>query len=109
MKTTLLYVFGIICILLISMRCSSNATIAVARPTVDFEIANDSCQAPCVVRFTNLTREAIEYEWDFGNGTTSTAFSPSILYDQRGTYTVTLTATNAGGTSRLSKEVTILP
>jgi glycosidase len=46
--------------------------------------------------FTNTTtgQSPISYEWDFGDGETSTAEHPIHLYDDPGTYTVTLTATN---------------
>lgn len=87
--------------------CSSNAMVAVSPPVVDFSIENNNCNAPCVVTFTNRSRDAVEYEWDFGNGSTSTVTSPSILYDSRGTYNVMLTAINAGGARSISKEVVI--
>ncbi|MEM1125757.1 MAG: PKD domain-containing protein [Bacteroidota bacterium] len=38
------------------------------------------------------------YQWDFGDGSTSTQANPTHTYDEPGTYTVTLTVTNEGGT-----------
>ncbi|WP_415381688.1 Ig-like domain-containing protein [Halosimplex sp. TS25] len=38
-----------------------------------------------------------EYEWDFGDGNTATGRTPTHTYDDPGTYTVTLTATDAAG------------
>jgi gliding motility-associated-like protein len=49
------------------------------------------------VDFFNFTTGAISYEWDFGDGTTSTESEPSHLYDEYGTYTVTMTATGPNG------------
>ncbi len=49
------------------------------------------------VTFTNSTTGAVSYLWNFGDGTTSTAFSPSHTYSSFGTYTVTMTATGANG------------
>ncbi|HYG52971.1 MAG TPA: PKD domain-containing protein [Flavobacteriales bacterium] len=49
------------------------------------------------VVFTNTTTGGVSYLWDFGDGTTSTAFSPSHTYTAFGTYTVTMTATGANG------------
>jgi gliding motility-associated-like protein len=39
----------------------------------------------------------VQYLWDFGDGTTSTAQNPSHTYTTQGTYTVSLTMTTAGG------------
>jgi len=40
---------------------------------------------------------AFEYEWDFGDETTSTAAAPQHSYEDAGEYTVTLTVTDAQG------------
>ena len=50
------------------------------------------CTVPHMVNFTNLSTNATSYEWDFGDGTTSTDVNPSHLYTEAGTYTVTLFA-----------------
>ena len=47
-----------------------------------------------VVSFTNTSSNAIRYEWNFGNGQTSTASDTTISYSKIGTYTITLTAYN---------------
>lgn len=50
------------------------------------------------ITFENHSQGDIESMiWDFGNGTTSTQFNPSILYYQPGTYEVVLTATDIHG------------
>jgi PKD repeat protein len=41
----------------------------------------------------------IAYAWDFGDGSTSTAFNPTHLYAQEGTYYVCLTVTDSSGGS----------
>jgi PKD repeat protein len=56
------------------------------------------------VTFRNLTTEAdsdiVSYEWDFGDGTTSTEESPTHTYPEgAATYDVKLTATDAEGDS----------
>ncbi len=43
------------------------------------------------------TDSIISYLWDFGDGTSSTLVSPSKIYDQPGTYTVTLIYSTVGG------------
>ena len=42
------------------------------------------------VVFTDLSKNATSWQWDFGDGTTSTAQNPVHIYDSLGTYTVTL-------------------
>ena len=46
------------------------------------------------ISFINSSINAVRYEWDFGNGKTSSNESPSTVYDRAGSYTVTLDAYN---------------
>lgn len=46
---------------------------------------------------TNTTTDGVSYLWDFGDGTTSTAFEPVHTYASNGIYNVRVTATNAAG------------
>lgn len=57
---------------------------------------------PAAITFTNTSQNADSYLWNFGDGTTSTQANPSKTYNQHGSYTVTLTATNT--TSGLSDQ-----
>ncbi|UJH67530.1 PKD domain-containing protein [Allomuricauda sp. SCSIO 65647] len=50
------------------------------------------------VTFINLSENADSFEWNFGDGTTSTEIDPVKTYET-GTYTVTLTASNNAGAS----------
>ncbi len=50
------------------------------------------------VRFLNISENADTYEWDFGDGTTSTEINPIKTYGT-GDYTITLTAFNSAGAS----------
>jgi len=43
--------------------------------------------------------DKLTYKWDFGDGQTSTSAQPSITYKQAGTYTISLTVTDAKGLS----------
>jgi PKD repeat protein len=50
------------------------------------------------VFFLNLSSfDAIGFEWDFGDGNTSTESNPVHVYDEEGIYTVSLTITTANG------------
>ena len=51
--------------------------------------------APLKVDFTNMSNNALTYFWDFGDGGTSTTFSPSHTFVTAGTFTVTLSAANS--------------
>jgi PKD repeat protein len=50
----------------------------------------DSGCTPLTVHFTNKSREAVSYFWDFGDGTTSTASDPDHLFTAAGNYNVML-------------------
>ncbi|KQC05827.1 MAG: hypothetical protein APR53_01950 [Methanoculleus sp. SDB] len=57
---------------------------------------------PLTVAFTDLSEKmedpaSTSWLWDFGDGATSTEHYPIHTYTAAGTYTVTLTVTNAGG------------
>jgi PKD repeat protein len=47
------------------------------------------------VTFTNKSEDAVSYEWDFGDGTTSTEESPVHTYPGKGKYVPTLYATTS--------------
>ncbi|RYU78171.1 PKD domain-containing protein [Hymenobacter persicinus] len=49
------------------------------------------------ITFTNASKNAVRYEWDFGDGQASIATSPTIKYPSKGTYTVRLLAYDAEG------------
>jgi PKD repeat protein len=56
--------------------------------------------------FTALTKRVVKWDWNFGDGKTSTEQNPVHSYDGGGYYTVTLTATGADG-STIESTVTI--
>lgn len=59
--------------------------------------------------FTNSSVNAATYEWDFGDGNTSTEESPTHVYASAAEYTVILTAINESNLStELSKTINIL-
>ncbi len=56
------------------------------------------------IYFVNLSVEAVNYYWDFGDGNTSTEFEPSHVYEATGIYDVMLVAeSNRGCTDTLTK------
>ncbi len=63
------------------------------------------------VRFSSSVRgdAPVNYEWDFGDGGTSQANTPSHTYDTPGTYQVTLNASNDVGEDGRSISVEVEP
>lgn len=68
-------------------------------------------QAPVKLSFVNNTQNAISYQWNFQGGTpsVSTDKEPQVVYEQPGTYTISLTASNGKTTQTVQQEVTIYP
>jgi len=60
--------------------------------------------APLAVTFTDQsTGPPAAWSWDFGDGTSSTAQNPVHTYAAAGSYSVSLTVTNSGGSNSLTK------
>ncbi len=51
------------------------------------------------VNFEVMASNALEYNWDFGDGNTSTEENPEHTYEAEGEYTVTLTVTGEEGST----------
>lgn len=79
-----------------SMQLIPNAVV-VSSPLASFTSSDTSGCPPHQVNFYNSSVGATSYLWLFGDGSTSTQANPSKTFQQLGTYTVTLIATNALG------------
>ncbi len=75
--------------------------------TVDFSYLPKSPRAGEKISFSNLTDEGEEWNWDFGDGGTSTSQSPTKIYKEAGTYTVTLKVDDKKYRTRIH-EITVL-
>lgn len=84
----------------------------------NFEVKGDVCLGqPAQFIFAdscygvdNTTANLARWEWDFGDGNTSTEVNPQHIYQQPGTYEVSLYVEDKNGcTDEVVKEVTILP
>lgn len=68
-------------------------------PVADFTANNTAGKSPLSVKFTDASSgNPTKYLWNFGDGTTSSEKSPTHVYNQTGTYNVSLTVTNDFGT-----------
>jgi PKD repeat protein len=71
-----------------------------APPVADFTGTPTSGTAPVTVAFTDASSGTpTSWSWNFGDGTSASSQNPTHTYASPGTYTVSLTATNAGGSN----------
>ena len=85
---------------------SKSATINVttpALPVADFSSVTQNYS----VNFTDLSKDATVWNWDFGDGANSTQQNPSYTYLSNGTYTVSLKASNAYGNNTTTRNITV--
>lgn len=66
---------------------------------VDFQAQRMRCQAPDTVQFFNYSQPFQSVIWDFGDGNTSTEYSPVHIYQDEGVYDVKLIANGCGSIS----------
>ena len=79
------------------------------RPDAYFEADSYIVNTVEEVWFTNMTYNAVEYEWDFDDGTFSDAVNPIHTFNASGEYEVVLTAFNRNGnTDQHSEIITVL-
>ncbi|MDR2835807.1 MAG: PKD domain-containing protein [Bacteroidales bacterium] len=81
------------------------APVVIPPPIADFEYTGATGYTPCTVTFINTSSNADSYYWDFGDGATSSDASPTHIYTTGGEKTVTLSATNTGGTTTKMKVI----
>ncbi len=80
-----------------------NAGAGTTPPTAAFTGSPTSGSAPLTVSFTDQSTGPDSWSWDFGDTGTSTLQNPDHIYTTAGTYTVSLTVTNAYGNDVVTK------
>lgn len=76
----------------IKYRCFDEARFNPYPPTAEYDYTPDGTTG--LVTFTNLSVDADEYSWDFGDGGSSSSKNPNHVYAETGTYNVCLVAYN---------------
>jgi len=76
-------------------------------PLAGFTCDKYSVKINETVTFTNLSKNAKSYTWNFGDGAISTDENPQHTYQTAGIYQVTLTAINSGGTNTITGGVNV--
>ena len=115
MKRTHLLSAGILLLALLCIASTASATSNIEKPTEtqtttqptpttdplpSFAMYPQSGPAPHTVLFLDYTQNGKEWQWDFGDGSTSALQYPIHVYNRTGLYTVSLAVTNwAGETS----------
>jgi autotransporter-associated beta strand protein len=85
--------------------------IVIPPPLVGFSGGPTNGAAPLTVTFTNLSSNATNYVWNFGDGntfSTSSSINVTDTYTNVGSYTVSLMATGPAGTNSLTNTAYIV-
>lgn len=75
-------------------------------PVADF-IFQIQVNDPRSVSFSSTSTGAVNFIWDFGDGTRSSEVGATKVYEENGTYQVSLTAINIAGVNTITKEVVV--
>lgn len=92
------FTFGVLLLLFVAS-CS--------KPIAQFKTDATKYLAPSDVQFTNNSQKADRYEWDFGDGQTSTEEAPKHHFTKSGNYNVTLKAFK-GNKSKTTKQKVVI-
>jgi beta propeller repeat protein len=91
----------------IYMRTLSGEESELKTPVVNFTSNTTRGSAPLTVKFTDLSENVTGWNWDFGDGTSSTRQNPQHTYSAAGYYRVTLTVNNEYGTNTKKSEINV--
>ena len=92
---------SLLCLLLFALFFSCS------RPIADFTYNDTNRTAPAKIQFENNSEKAETYEWDFGDGNSSTEVSPNHQYNASGNYMVRLKAVKGNKSTLLEKRLVI--
>jgi len=67
------------------------------QPEASFTASKTNVVTGEAITFTNTSKDASSYKWNFGDGTSSDVASPTHAYENAGTYTVIMTANSKNG------------
>ena len=77
-------------------------------PVADFDADITSGSAPLSVQFTDISQNAKEWSWNFGDGNTSSEPNPQHIYSSAGNYEVNLTVINENETASKINTIIVL-
>jgi PKD repeat protein len=77
-------------------------------PEASFNCDKTSGSVPLSVAFTSTSQGDISsFEWDFGDGGSSTSMNPTHVYSAKGSYTARLTVVGPGGEDYSEKTISV--
>lgn len=82
--------------------------VPIVLPVANFSGSVTQGYAPLSVQFIDLSQNAVSWNWEFGDGATSTEQNPKHSYSMPGNYTVDLTASNPNGADSKTAVITLL-
>lgn len=94
------FTFGLLLLLLVAS-CS--------KPIAQFKTTAKTYEAPADIQFANESKKADRFEWDFGDGQTSTDAAPVHHYTKSGNYNVTLKAFKGTKIKTKKQKITVKP
>jgi gliding motility-associated-like protein len=84
----------------------SNLITVYPQPVASFQMTDNTVRiSDATVEFTNTTTDGQNYTWDFGDGNTSTDFSPTYTWNDKGYFEVVMVAFNDEGCSDTAKSL----
>lgn len=102
MKNLLPCLLSVFSILFVSQGCKK-----ADKPVGCIQSSLTTGQVSQSIVFTSCSTGGDSYLWDFGDGETASTAQATYSYSAPGTYTVTLTVTNAGGSTQSTTAITI--
>ena len=78
-----------------------------AKPIANFSYNPEKAKVPARINFKNESQKAIQYEWDFGDGSTSKEAAPNHQYLSSGNYEVSLKAINKKKQNTIKKRIVV--
>jgi len=81
------------------------ARVTVVKPTANFQMSSSVPFNNLDLTFHNLSVNGYTYEWDFGNGATSTDVHPNNMYAEPGNYEIILIATDEAGCKDTTSQI----
>lgn len=104
-KHDCLRVLASITILLLVFGCEEPQLPEQTLPNSTAYFSFEPLENSLTVNFNSITNFAETFEWDFGDGQSSTEANPVYTYGDAGSYTVTLTTTGKEGTTPATKSL----
>lgn len=92
----------------------TSKTVTVSPPPPDppiaaFTISNATVPVNAVIQFTDTSQnDPASWQWDFGDGSGSSAQSPPHAFSTPGTYEVSLTVSNVSGSDTVTKTIIVI-